>query len=56
MTARIWAPSEKDPAGQMVESNSADTGAAAIHHQLIDTLATCNDEILERYMAEEPIE
>jgi len=59
MTARIWAPSEKDPAGQMVESEipaDMQAAAAAAHHQLIDTLATCNDEILERYMAEEPIE
>ncbi|GAB1354033.1 elongation factor G [Erysipelotrichia bacterium] len=59
MTARIWAPSEKDPAGQMVESEipaDLQVAAAAAHHQLIDTLATCNDEILERYMAEEPIE
>ena len=59
MTARIWAPSEKDPAGQMVESEipaDLQAAAAAAHHQLIDTLATCNDEILERYMAEEPIE
>ncbi len=59
MRARIWTPSEKDPAGQMVESEipaSLQTAAAEAHHQLVDTLATCNDEILERYMAEEPIE
>ncbi len=59
MTARIWAPSEKDPAGQMVESEipaHLQTAAVEAHHQLIDTLATCNDEILEHYMAEEPIE
>ncbi len=59
MTARIWAPSETDPAGQMVESEipaAMQAAAAEAHHQLIDTLATCNDEILERYMAEESIE
>ncbi len=59
MVARIWAPSEKDPAGQMIESEipaEMQAAAAAAHHQLIDTIATCNDEILERYMAEEPIE
>ncbi|HNS09632.1 MAG TPA: elongation factor G, partial [Candidatus Ozemobacteraceae bacterium] len=59
MRARIWAPSEKDPAGQMIESeipSGLQAAAAEAHHQLVDTLATCNDEILERYMAEEPIE
>jgi len=59
MVARIWAPSEKDPAGQMIESEipaEMQAAAAEAHHQLIDSIATCNDEILERYMAEEPIE
>jgi elongation factor G len=60
MTSRIWAPSEKDPAGQMVESDEipADLveAAKAARAILLDTLANSNDEILERYMAEEPID
>ena len=60
MTSRIWAPSEKDPAGQMVESNEIPANLAeeakAARASLLDILASSNDEILERYMAEEPID
>ncbi len=60
MTSRIWAPSEKDPAGQMVESNEIPANLAeeakAARASLLDILANSNDEILERYMAEEPID
>ena len=58
MIARIWAPSEKDSAGQMVESEIPENmreQAQAAHTILIDTLASCSDEILERYMAGEQI-
>ena len=37
------------PAELLEEANAART-------VLIDTLANCNDEILEKYLAEEPIE
>ncbi len=60
MTSRIWAPSEKDAAGQMIESaeipEHLQEEAKAARIRIIDALGACNDEVLERYMADEPIE
>ncbi|HNX77297.1 MAG TPA: elongation factor G [Candidatus Rifleibacterium sp.] len=60
MTSHTWAPCEKDPAGQMIESTELPANlkiaAQTAHTHIIDILATTSDEILERYMADEPIE
>ncbi|MFZ5951286.1 MAG: elongation factor G [Candidatus Rifleibacteriota bacterium] len=60
MTSRIWAPSEEDSAGKMVESAEIPEELRAAAEQaraaLIDTLTAFSDEMLEKYMADEPID
>ncbi len=60
MTSRTWVATDKDAAGQMVESTDIPAHlrdeAKAARTRLIDALASNNDEILERFMTEQPIE
>jgi elongation factor G len=53
MNAKIWEESKKDPAGIMktvdIPANMLNEAEAA-RENLIDILASCNDEILEKYM------
>jgi elongation factor G len=58
MTAKIWEPCEKDPAGKMITAeipNNLKKSAEEARADLIDILASCNDEILEKYMDGEEI-
>ena len=58
-TAWIWEADSKSPVGKMVQHEVPADMADAVeeaHANLIDILASCSDEILEKYMAEEPIE
>ena len=58
-TAWIWEADSKSPVGKMVQHEVPADMADAVeeaHANLIDILASCSDEILEKYMAEEPID
>jgi elongation factor G len=59
MTTRTWLPSDKSPGGEMIENGEIPgdlkAKANAAHAELIDALASCSDEILEKYIAEEEI-
>jgi elongation factor G len=59
MTTRTWLPSEKSPGGEMIENGEIPgdlkAKANAGRAELIDALASCSDEILEKYIAEEEI-
>ena len=56
--AYIWQPCEKDPAGKMVEAPIPEDLKESSHEAreaMIDILASCNDEILEKYMDGEEV-
>jgi elongation factor G len=59
MTTRTWLPSDKNPGGEMIENGEIPgelkAKANAARAILIDALASCNDEILEKYIGEEEI-
>lgn len=58
-TAYVWQPDPKIPVGKMVKQDVPTDMVDAVeeaHANLVDILASCSDEILEKYMAEEPIE
>ena len=56
--AYIWTPCDKDPAGKMVESPIPENMIEMTNEAreaMIDILASCNDEILEKYMDGEEV-
>ena len=58
-TAWVWHEDPKSVAGKMVQQEIPEDMIDSVeeaHANMIDILASCSDEILEKYMAEEPIE